>query len=88
MFGKSSVSAEELQSSWMVFRPAWGGGGRGTTSNTGAKLAGLKSISVFTLVHIQLNKGTSPCHVVGSFGTGSNRDQHRWKSSEGNRSAW
>lgn len=36
------------------------GGGRGTTSNTTAKLAGLKSISVFTLVHLQLNKRTSP----------------------------
>lgn len=84
MFGKSSMSAEEHQSSWMVFRPAWRG--RGTTSNTRAKLTGLKRISVFTLVHLQLNKRSSPCHVAGCFGAGSNRDQHRSKSSEGNRS--
>lgn len=58
-----------------------------TSEQSRAKLSGLKSISVFTLVHLQLNKRNSPCHVAEALERGRTKISMS-QSSEGNSSAW
>lgn len=72
MFGKSSMSAEEHQSSWMVFRPGWKG--RGTTSNIRAITSKTLRVKKYFSFHF----GASPVEQKnvsmscgGGFGTGS-----------------
>lgn len=67
MFGKSSMSAEELQSSWMAFRPAWRG--RGTPSNIRA----IRSKTLKLKKYFSFCFSASPAEQKYAFGTGSNR---------------